>query len=119
MTIPSPPAIATRSFGGAPFPPEVVNQIIDLLISGAPWAASLTRQPTTRNSVVWPTAKPSGWSWLNELDKFPTVDVGDGVYEAIPRKLGGLVDLSNESVGDAAINLVGLLARDPARQPEP
>jgi HK97 family phage major capsid protein len=110
MSMPSPPAISTRSFGGAPYPPEIVARIIDMLISGAPFAASLTRQPTSRASVVWPTVGPTGWSWLNELDKFPTVDVGDDKYEAIPRKLGGLVDLSNESVGDAAINLVGQLA---------
>ncbi len=110
MTMPSPPAVSTRSFGGAPFPPEIVNRIIDLLVSGAPFAASLARQPTSRNSVVWPTAEPKDWSWLNELDKFPTVDIGSGSYEAIPRKLGGLVDLSNESVDDAAINLVGQLA---------
>jgi Phage capsid family len=110
MSMPSPPAIATKSFGGAPFPPELAARIVDMLISGAPFAASLSRYATTRSSVVWPLVGPTGWSWLNELDKYPTVDVGDGKYEAIPRKLGGLVDLSNESVDDAAINIVGQLA---------
>ena len=65
------PGVHTGSFGGYPFPAEVVARIIDLLISGAVFAPSLTRQGTVRSTVAWPTAKPTGWAWLEELQPFP------------------------------------------------
>ena len=76
-----------------------------LLIDSAPFAASLTASPPTGPRCL-PTAKPTGWAWLKELDPFPQVDLDDDAYVAAIAKLGGLVDLSNESVTDNSINLL-------------
>ncbi len=105
-----PPApITGGSFAGVPFPPDVQRRIINLLIDSAPFAASLTRQPTNRSSVAWPTAKPSNAAWLRELQPFPEANMGDDAYVVGVAKLGQVLDLSNESVGDAEINLTGEL----------
>ena len=109
------PGVHTGSFGGYPFPAEVVSRIIDLLISGAVFAPSLTRQGTVRSTVAWPTAKPTGWAWLEELQPFPTIDVADDAYVVAVAKLGGIVDLSNEGFTDSSINMsaqLGDLLRD-------
>ena len=111
----TPAGITTGGFAGYPFPPQVQAQVINLLISGAPFAASLTRQPTTRSSIAWPTAKPTGFAWLDELSPFPVVDVGDDAYVVAIAKIGGIVDLSNEAVSDNSINLsasVGTVLQD-------
>ena len=105
-----PPApITGESFAGVPFPPDVQRRIINLLIDSAPFAASLTRQPTNRSSVAWPTAKPSNAAWLRELQPFPEANMGDDAYVVGVAKLGQVLDMSNESVGDAEINLTGEL----------
>ena len=101
--------IDTGSFRGYPFPADVVDQILNLLIGGAPFSDSLTRQPTNRSSVAWPTAKPTGFAWLGELQPFPTVAMDDDAYVVAVCKIGGIVDLSNESVSDTSINLTGSL----------
>jgi hypothetical protein len=78
MTTPAPavgtplPGVSTASFGGAPFPADVAAQIVNLVIDQAPFSASLTRYPTGRREVSWPTASPSGWAWLKELEQSPT-----------------------------------------------
>ena len=40
--------VDTGSFGGYVVPPDVIAKIINLVIGGAPFAASLTRQQTNR-----------------------------------------------------------------------
>jgi HK97 family phage major capsid protein len=110
MTSPAPANVSTGSFGGYPFPADVVARVINLLIDSAPFAASLTRQQTGRSAVAWPTARPSGFAWLRELEEFPTVSLGDDAYVVAVAKIGGVIDLSNESVGDASINLTATLA---------
>jgi HK97 family phage major capsid protein len=105
MTTPAPSSVDTGSFGGYPYPPDVVARIINLLIDSAPFAASLTRQPTNRASVAWPTAKPSGFAWLDELQPFPTVTLADDAYVVAVAKIGGIIDLSNESVADPSFNV--------------
>lgn len=102
---PAPSGITTESFSGAPFPADVQAEVINLLISGAPLADSFTRQQTGRSTFGWPTAKPTGFSWLRELEEFPTVDMGDSAYLVALVKLGGIVDLANEAVSDSSINL--------------
>ena len=87
--------VHTGSFQGYPFPPDVVARIINLLVGGAPFGDSLTRQPTNRSSVAWPTAKPTGFAWLDELQPFPTVGLGDDAYVVAVAKIGGIVDVSN------------------------
>ena len=106
----TPAGIGTGSFQGYPFPPDVQAQIINLLIGGAPFAASLTRQPTVRSSIAWPTAKPTGYAWLGELAPFPVVNLDDAAYIAAICKLGGVIDISNEAISDTAINMTASLS---------
>ena len=107
-----PPApITGESFAGVPFPADVQRRIINLLIDSAPFAASLTRQPTDRSAVAWPTSKPSNAAWLRELQPFPEANMGDDAYVVGVAKLGQVLDMSNESVGDSSINLSEELAR--------
>ena len=106
-----PSPITGTSFAGVPFPADVQARIINLLIDSAPFAASLTRQGTTRSSVAWPTAKPSNAAWLAELQPFPEANMGDDAYVVGVAKLGQILDMSNESVSDTSINLSGELAR--------
>jgi HK97 family phage major capsid protein len=102
--------VHTGSFGGYPFPADVVDQVMNLLLGGAPFGDSLTRQPTGRSSIAWPTAKPTGFAWLEELSPFPTIGLDDDAYVVAVAKIGGIVDVSNESVSDTAINLTAGLA---------
>lgn len=102
--------VDTGSFRGYPFPPDVVARIIALLVGGAPFSDSLTRQGTNRSSVAWPTAKPTGFAWLDELQPFPTVNMNDDAYVVAIAKIGGIVDLSNESVDDASFNVTTAVA---------
>jgi hypothetical protein len=116
MTTPAPAVgtplagVTTGSFGGSAFPPQVVAAIVNLVITGAPFSASLTRFTTTRREVTWPTASPSGYSWLAELEQFPDVSMADGAYTAVVCKIGGIVDLSNEAITDSSVNLSAALA---------
>jgi HK97 family phage major capsid protein len=102
--------VHTGSFQGYPFPPDVQAEIINLLVGGAPFSSSLTRQPTIRSSVAWPTAKPTGYAWLDELQPFPTVGLDDDAYVCAVCKIGGIVDVSNESVTDNSVNLTNNLS---------
>ena len=118
MGSPAPP-VTTTSWGGHPFPVDVQAEIINLLVSGAPFAASLSRLTTGRSSVAWPLISPTGASWLKEMDPFPQVDLGDEAYVIAVCKLGNLLDLSNEAISDNSINLSATLGDRPGRQPEP
>jgi Phage capsid family len=55
-------------------------------------------------------ASPTGFAWLDELQQFPTVDLADNAYLAAIAKIGGIVDVSNESISDSSINLSASLA---------
>jgi HK97 family phage major capsid protein len=107
---PAPAGITTGSFQGVPFPADVQAQIINLLISGAPLADSFTRQQTNRSSIAWPTAKPTGYAWLRELEQFPTIDVGDDAYVVAVAKIGGICDLANEAWDDSSFNMSAAFA---------
>jgi HK97 family phage major capsid protein len=109
MTTPAAPPVTTGSWGGHPFPVDMQAAIIDLLISGAPFADSLTRQNTGRSSIAWPLISPTNASWLREMEPFPLVDLGDEPYVISVAKLGNLLDLSNEAIDDASINLTNSL----------
>lgn len=109
MTVSTLTGVSTESFQGAPWPPEVANQVVNLLVAGGPFANSLTRYPTVRNAVAWPTASPSGWAWRGELQELPTLNVADDAYIVAVAKLAAIVDLSNESIEDASVDLNALL----------
>ena len=49
--------------------------------------------------------------WLAEMQPFPEANMGDDAYVVGVAKLGQVLDMSNESVGDTEINLTSELAR--------
>ncbi len=100
----------TGSFSGVLWPPQVVQQIINLLIEGAPFSKTLTRYPTGAHTVAFPTAQPTGWSWLAELAPVPVLNIGDSAYETTVCKIAGIVDISNESITDTAYNVTANLS---------
>ena len=108
-------SVTTTSFDGKPFPADVVAQILNTALAGAPIFSALTRRTTTRHSIVFPTAAPDGFDWVAELGLIPGVDLHDDSAVAVPAKIAGNVLLSNEAVADADLNLtaeVGRLIRE-------
>ncbi len=103
--------VTTGSFAGIPFGPDVQARILSLLVDSAPFANSLTRQPTTRKSVAWPVAAPVGWAWLRELGPFPEVGLFDDSVIVAVAKIGGIVKLSNESISDGQFNITASLTQ--------
>ena len=98
----------TRSdWQGYPFPPDVVSRLLALGLVGAPFALSLTAQPTNRGVVAWPLVDPEGAGWVGEAQPIPTATLGDDVFTVAACKLATVIELSNESVGDSSFNLVG------------
>lgn len=114
-SLPAPPAVNTGGWSGNMVPADVAGRVIAMLVDQARFASSITPRPTNSNTVVFPRAAPTGAAWLAELQRFPEMNLGDTAYEVAVAKLGGLVDLSNELVSDAQINItaeVGRLLRD-------
>lgn len=110
-TLTSPPAVSTGSFDGIPFGPDLVSQIVNLLVGGSPFSDSLTRIVTSRNSIAWLTSAPEEASWLHELEPFPLVPVGGDIVVVEVRKLGKIFAISNEAVSDATIDLFDEIGR--------
>jgi HK97 family phage major capsid protein len=97
----------TRSdWQGYPFPPDVVSRLVALGLTGAPFALSLTTQPTNRGVVAWPLVDPEGAAWVGEAQQIPTATLNDDVYTVAACKLATGIELSNESVADSSFNLV-------------
>jgi hypothetical protein len=116
MTTPAPP-VTTGSFQGVLHPQDVAR-VLNLLVGGAPFCnAALTRYPTNRHAVAFPTAKPDRPQWLKEMDPLPIVGLGDDADIVATCKLASIVLMSNESADDAEVNLTtefGELLRDSA-----
>ena len=107
--------ISRASFSGDPFPHDVVSQILNVGLAGAPVFDSLTRRTTSRGSLVFATGDPSGFGWVSELGEIPSVDPGDDSAVVSVTKLAGLLLLGNEAIGDSELNLtneVGRLIRE-------
>jgi HK97 family phage major capsid protein len=120
MTTPTPQAagapVTTGSFQQVLWPPDVA-QMVNLLIGGSPFAASLTQYPTSRHEVAWPTAAPDQPVWTAEGAPLPVIGLHDAASIVAVAKLGEILMLSNESVADTSVNLtmqVGNLLRDAA-----
>jgi hypothetical protein len=103
------PPVTTSSFKSVLWPPDVVAKIINLLVGGAPFAASLTRYPTSRAEVAFPTAAPDKPAWTSEGQPLPTIGLHDDADIVATAKLGEIVLLSNESVNDSSVNLTALV----------
>ena len=95
MTTPAPP-VTTGSFQGVLHPADVAR-VLNLLVGGAPFCdAALTRYPTNRHAVAFPTAKPDRPQWLKEMDPLPIVGLGDDADIVATCKLASIVLMSNE-----------------------
>jgi HK97 family phage major capsid protein len=105
MTLPSPPAVGSGGFQGVLVPAEIQARIISTLIEQAAFANSITRLPTTSGTVAFPVASPSGAAWIAELAKIPLMSLNDRAEVVAVAKLAGLLDVGNEMMSDAAINL--------------
>jgi hypothetical protein len=102
--------VTTQSFAGVIAPPDVRDAIINKLVDGSPFAASLTRDPTSRRAVAYPTAEPTGWAWIPELGRFPEVALGDDALIVDVRKVGGTFKVSNESANDSLFDVPNWLS---------
>jgi HK97 family phage major capsid protein len=109
-------AVATSSFQHVLHPPEVAK-IINLLLEGSPFANSLTRYPTGRSEVAFPTISPTAPAWTAEGNALPVIGLGDAAVIYVIKKLGEVLLLSNESISDTDVNLtatVGNMLKDAA-----
>src|SRR6516225_9249877 len=110
-----PQAVSHSSYAGVPFPADVLQQVWVTILTGAPFAGSLSPLPTMSGSVAFPTAAPTGAAWTAEGAALPGVTLGDSALISTPRKLAALLSLSNESLDDAVIpigDLTGQAIRD-------
>ena len=110
------PPVTTGSFQSVLWPQDVAN-ILNLLVGGSPFASTLTRYPTSRHAVAFPTAKPDRPAWLAEMADIPVVGLGDDADIVATCKLASIVLLSNEGFADTDHNLTaefGQLLEDSA-----
>ena len=117
MTTPAPPASTTASFQGVLHPHDVAR-ILNLLVTGAPFSDNaLTRYPTARHAVAFPTAKPDRPAWLAEMEDIPVIGLNGDADIVATCKLASIVLLSNEGFSDSEVNMTnefGQLLRDTA-----
>ena len=101
-----PPGTITRAnWNSRVWPIELAALMLSKLLTGSPFANSLTAAPTSSGVMVWPLVSPEGAAWLAEAQRFPSANLNDEVYEVAVCKLGTLISLSNESVDDTAYPL--------------
>lgn len=103
--LPSPPAVATSHFQGHLVPADVQQRVINLLIEQTAFANSITRLPTSSGTVAFPVASPEGAAWLAELQRIPLMSLNDNAVVVAVAKLAGLLDVSNETISDATLNI--------------
>ena len=101
-----PPGLITSSFGGVLTPAQVA-ELLNELIEGAPFAASLTRATTSTGKLAFPTVAPSGYSWLEELAEVPRLVLDDKSLIVAVKKIIGALPLSSEMLSDASVNVTG------------
>ena len=61
----------TTDFTGSLWPPQLMNFFLSKLLSGSPFADSLTKLPTSAGSVVFPRTAPDEASWVSEGQPIP------------------------------------------------
>lgn len=95
-------SVTTRSFGGfLTFRPDTIARIVSVIVGGAPFSASLTRQPTARASVTFPVVTDTDDpDWVPEMGTIPLLDMDTEAYNVAAHKLAGIVLASLEAVHD-------------------
>ena len=117
MTTPA-PGLVTGSFAGT-LTPAQVWALLNALVEGSPFAASLTRANTSTGKLAFPTVGPTGFAWLEELQEVPSLLLNDKALIVSVAKVAGLLPVSSEMQSDAAVNITTWVQRCPGRQPEP
>jgi HK97 family phage major capsid protein len=103
MTTPA-PGLVTGSFAGT-LTPAQVWALLNALVEGSPFAASLTRAETATGKMAFPTVAPSGYAWLEELQEVPSLLLNDKALIVAVAKVAGLLPVSAEMQSDAAVNI--------------
>jgi hypothetical protein len=85
-----PPETTTGSFQGVLWPHDV-TPVINLLVGGSPWADSITRYPTDRSSVAFPTARPDRPAWTPEMGRISVTGLGDDADIVAVAKLATII----------------------------
>jgi HK97 family phage major capsid protein len=114
--MPAAPPVITGSWSGVLAPPQIA-QMINLLVGGSPFADSLTRFPTSNTAVAFPTASPDRPAWTSEGAALPQIGLHDTAVIVAVKKLGEILQISNEAISDDQVNLtslVGNLLKDAA-----
>lgn len=98
------PGLVTGSFRGV-LTPAQVHELLNALITGAPFAASLTRATTSTGKLAFPTVAPSGFAWLAELEEVPRLVLDDEALIVATKKVMGGLPISSEMMADATVNI--------------
>jgi HK97 family phage major capsid protein len=98
------PGLVTGSFRGVLTPAQVA-EVLNELIEGAPFAASLTRATTSTGKLAFPTVAPSGYAWLRELEQVPRLVLDDKALIVATKKVMGGLPVSREMISDATVNI--------------
>lgn len=104
MTTPAPPYLGTGSFSGV-LTPAQVSQLLNALIEGAPFAASLTRAPTATGKMAFPVVGPTGYAWTEEMGPVPSLLLNDKALIVSVAKIIGALPISAEMQYDASVNI--------------
>ena len=104
MTTPAPPYLGTGSFSGV-LTPAQVSQLLNALIEGAPFAASLTRAPTATGKMAFPVVGPSGYAWTEEMGRVPSLVLNDKAVIVSVAKIIGALPISAEMRFDSSVNI--------------
>ena len=108
MTTPD-PGVTTGAFAGTLTPAQVA-QVINELVTGAPFSNSLTRAPTSTGRLALTSAAPSGFAWLEELQEVPDLALGDKAKIVAVCKIAGLLPVSSEMRADSSVNITGWIS---------
>jgi HK97 family phage major capsid protein len=101
---PPEPGLVTGSFAGT-LTPAQVWALLNALVSGSPFASSLTRAETATGRLAFPTVAPSGYAWLEELQEVPNLVLNDKALIVSVAKVVGLLPVSSEMQSDSAVNI--------------
>jgi len=98
--------LTTADFDGSgAFGPDLVLQVVNQVLAGAPFARSLDPLSSNSGQVAFPLVGPDGGDWVAEGQPLPEVDVNPDTYVSQVVKLAGIFALTNEALADARLDL--------------
>lgn len=97
-------SLVTGSFAGV-LTPAQVHEVLNALITGAPFAGSLARANTSTGKMAFPTVAPTGYAWLEELEEVPRLVLDDKALIVVVKKVMGGLPVSQEMISDATVNI--------------